>query len=65
MGPLQIRRHNYSDDFDFVIFVDIVPFFAINFDFVMSLFVDSSFTILAILSLCCYQCILSDISLNE
>jgi len=56
-STLQIRRHEYSRDFNIVILVIFVgigtlPFHAINMDAV-SLFIDSSFLFLANLDLCC------------
>jgi len=49
---LHIQKHEYMDDLNIVIFVDIytLPLFAINMD-VVSLFADSSFLFLAILNL--------------
>ena len=51
---LQIRRHDYSGDFNIVIFVGIcnLPFYAINTDTV-SLFADLSLLFLAKLNLYC------------
>jgi len=53
-STLQIRRHEYSRDFNIVIFVSIrtLPFYAINMD-IVSLFTDSSFLFLANLDLYC------------
>jgi len=56
-STLQIRRHEYSGDFNIVILVIFVgigtlPFYAINMDAV-SLFTDSSFLFLANLGLYC------------
>ncbi|KAK2432666.1 hypothetical protein QL285_018033 [Trifolium repens] len=47
-STLQIRRHGYFGDFNFIILfvVGILPLYAINLDAV-SLFADSSFTFLA------------------
>ncbi|AES88869.1 transmembrane protein, putative [Medicago truncatula] len=47
-STLQIQRHDYSGDFNIVIFVGLctLPFDAINID-VVSLFTDSSFLFLA------------------
>ena len=44
LSTLQIRRHEYSGNFNIVIFVGMgtLPFYAINMD-VVSLFTDSSF----------------------
>jgi hypothetical protein len=48
---LQIRKLGHSGDFNFIIlFVGILPFYAINLDAV-SLFADSSFLFLAMLNL--------------
>jgi len=56
-STLQIRRHEYSDDLNIVIFVIFVgistmPFYAINMDAV-SLLITSSFLFLANLDLYC------------
>jgi len=56
-STLQIRRHEYSEDFNIVILVifvgiDTLSFYAINMD-VVSLFTDSSFLFLANLDLYC------------
>jgi len=53
-STLQIWRHEYSGDFNIVIFVGIgtLPFYAVNMD-VVSLFTDSSFLFLANLDLYC------------
>jgi len=54
-STLQIRMHEYSDDFNFIIlFVDIMLLYVINLDHV-SLFRDSSFMVLAILNDVLYQ----------
>jgi len=46
-STLQIRKHGYFSDLDFIIlFVGILPFYAINLG-VASLFTDSTFTFLA------------------
>ena len=59
MSTLQIRKHVYFDDLNFIIlFVAILPLYAINLCAV-NLFVDSSFMFLAILILIYY------INLNE
>jgi len=55
---LQIWKHEYSGDLDFIFFGGISPLYAINLD-VMSLFADSSFTFLAMLIL------MYSINLNE
>ena len=47
VSTLQIRKHGYFDDLDFIIlFIGILVFYAINLG-VVSLFADSSFTFLA------------------
>jgi len=56
-STLQIRRHEYSGDFNIVILVifvgiDTLSFYAINMD-VVSLFTDSSFLFLVNLDLYC------------
>ncbi|CAJ2651670.1 unnamed protein product [Trifolium pratense] len=50
-STLQIRKHGYFGDFSFIIllFVGILPLYAINTDAV-SLFADSSFLFLAMLN---------------
>ena len=64
-STLQIRKHGYSGDFNFIIsfFVGIMPLYAINSDAV-SLFADSSFTFLAKLNMWLYLMYLS-IWMNE
>jgi len=63
-STLQIQKHGYSGDLDFIIlFVDILPLYAINLG-VVSLFANSPFTFLAIWSCYCLWCILS-IWMNE
>jgi hypothetical protein len=50
-STLQIRKHEHSDDFNFfILFVGILPFYAINLDDV-GLFTDSCFLFLAMLDL--------------
>jgi hypothetical protein len=62
---LQIRMHGYSGHFNIVKYVGLcnMPFYAINTDAV-SLFADSSFLFLAILSLYCIN-VLFSIWMNE
>jgi hypothetical protein len=59
-STLQIRKHGYSGDFNFIILfvVGIMPLYAINSDAV-SLFADSSFTFLAKLNMWLYLMYLS------
>jgi len=62
-STLQIRKHGYSGDLDLIIlFVGILPLYAINLD-VVSLFAVSSFTFLAILMMLLY--LMYFIDLNE
>jgi len=53
-STLQIRRHEYSEDLNIVVFVsiDTLPFYAINMD-VVNLFADSFFSFLATLNMYC------------
>jgi len=62
-STLQIRKHGYSGDLDLIIlFVGILPLYAINLD-VVSMFTVSSFTFLAILMMLLY--LMYSIDLNE
>jgi len=63
VSMLQIQKHGYSGDLDFIIlFVGILSLYAINLD-VVSLFAVLSFTFLAILMMLFY--LMYSIILNE
>ena len=60
---MQIRKHGYSGDLDLIIlFVGILSLYAINLD-VVSMFVVSSFTFLAMMMMLLY--LMYSINLNE
>ena len=62
-STLQIQKHGYSGDLDFIIlFVGILSLYAINLG-VVSLFADSPFTFLAILIM--LLSLMYSINLNE
>jgi len=62
-STLQIQKHGYSGDLDFIIlFVGILPLYAINLG-VVSLLADSPFTFLAILIM--LLSLMYSINLNE
>jgi len=63
VSMLQIHKHGYSGDLDFIVlFVCILPLYAINLD-VVSLFADSPFTFLGMLIMLLY--LMYSINLNE
>jgi len=62
-STLQIQKHEYFDDLDFIIlFADILPLYFINLG-AMSLFADSPFTFLVMLIMLLY--LMCSINLNE
>jgi len=51
---LQISSYEYSSPFDFVIFIDILPFYTTNLNDVR-FFTHVSFSFLETLNLCCFN----------